>query len=455
MIIGFLLLFPICLIYLLICLPFDLFPFFRNKKRYSDTLDIIPKLGYIVGVGGTIGAGKSTCTAGIATYMEQYLIDLAYDKIEYIQTIMNKFDFTQLNKMLDEFMFDEKMDLIMEITSPITEELLFAKIKDFDTHEIESYHRVYDDGIKEHTYEDLLKQYIEAYMAIKRDNYIYSNIKFDSIITDKRAFDLSGADFKIKERFSDSDYRLRRYCFLFFDEGTLDADKINLNWQKSGQEDSGTVEHTRLFRQLFVETGYYYTTLQNPERLVKVERELFNSIIMIKEKNDFQEFKRLKHILRMFNWVNEKSHRLKVKVKKFFHIKHNPNKKSLYKHVKRLILTLRDKLNSLDYLVYDVDIYDTAKEAENGSKNGYSTKFVLPKKWCYSPIDTHEFAYQYDAAVAKSKVSPAPKQDTYFMDDKIKLAEQILARKQKKNKEKKTKDDSENENKPVKVVFEN
>lgn len=456
MIIGFLLLFPICLIYFLICLPFDLFMYIRNKKRYIDTLDIIPRLGYIVGVGGNIGAGKSTSTAGITTFMEEYIMGLAYSKMDYIQTIINDYDFTMLNKKLDDFLFDEKMELMMELTYPLTEEAIYAKIKNFETKEIELFDRIYDDGIKEHSYEEFIREYIEAYMAIKRNNYVYSNIKFDSIVTDNRAFDLCGDDFKIKERLHEKNYRLRRYSIFFYDEATLDADKINLNWQKTGQEDSGTIEQLRLFRHYFKGLSYYYTTLQNPERLVKAERELFNSIIMIREKKDFQEFKRLKHMLNMFNWVNEKSHSFKLKTKNIFHIRHNPNKKNMYKNIKRFILKFTDKLNSLDYLVYDVEIYNTAKEAENGSRNSCNAKFVLPKKWCYSPIDTYEYSYQYDASVAKSEVSPAPKEDTYFIDDKIKLADRLLAKKVKKNKEKENKSDElEEKTKPVKVVFGN
>lgn len=437
MIIGLLLLFPISLIYLLICFPFDLFPYLKRKKNYINTLGIIPSLGYIVGIGGNIGAGKSTSTAGITTFMEDYVIGLAYERLECIQTIMNRYDFTKLNLYLDTIFFDTKIEKLKELTAPLTNDALYIKQLNDETGEMELINREYNDGIKIYSYEHLLKEYIEAYMAIKRNNYVYSNIKFDSIITDNRAFDLKGSDFKIKERNQSNNYRLRRYSIFFYDEATLDAEKINLNWQKSGQADSGTIEHLRLFRHYFKGKSYYYTTLQNPERLVKAERELFNSIIMIRGKRDLEMFKRIKHILRMANWINEKSHAFKRKIKRLFRMRNNENKTSIYKNIKRLILTLTDKLNSMDYLEYDVEIYDTAKEAENGSRNSNNVKFVLPKKWCYSPIDTYEYSYQYDAAVEKSTVSPAPKLDPYKIEDKIKLADEVLAIKTKRSNDKK------------------
>ena len=419
MILLLLIVLPALIIYVGICLPIDLFKYVKWKKNYQETLEIIPSLGYIIGVGGHVGAGKSTSVAGITTFMENYVASQAEEKLEYVQTIINKYNFTKLNNYLDSLFYDEKMQKVINGSLPLIEDYAYD----------DDYHITYYDGIKEHTYEDLFKDYIEAYLALKRNNFVFCNIKFDSVVTGNRAFELKGSDFKIKDRFLEKDYRLRRYSIFFYDEATLDTDKINLNWQKTGQEDSGTIEHLRLFRHYYKGKSYYFTTLQNPGRLVKAERELFNSIIMIKDKEDLEQFKRIKHIIKVANWCNETAHNFKLKLRGFFHVRYNANKRSLYKNIKRLLLVAKDRLDSKDYLRYYVDIYDTAKEADNGSRNAYSTKLILPKKWCYGPIDTYEYAYQYDAAVAESKVSPTPKLDDSMLEDKIKLATEYLAKK--------------------------
>ena len=328
MVIGLLLLFPILLIYLLIFSPIDLIRHWLNKKRFKRTRTIISNSGYIIGVGGKIGAGKSTSTAGITTYLENYVTGLIYEKMDYVQTIMNKYDFTGLNKYLSNVFFDEKIDRLQNSTLPLTHDALYIN---------DEYHRCYDDGIKEHTYEDMLKDYMEAYLALNRGNYVYSNIKFDSIVTGNRAFELKGSDFKIKDRLLAKNYRLRRYSVFFYDEATLDVDKINFNWQNTAKDDSGTIEHLRLFRHYFKGKSYYITTLQNPERLVKAERELFNSIYMIRDKYDFEEFKRIKKVINVIDNCNEKVHSLKNKLKKLARIPIKSDKRSIYKNIKSFV----------------------------------------------------------------------------------------------------------------------
>ena len=417
MVVTTLLLFPILLFYLIIYSPIDWFRYRRNKKRYKRSLTIINNSGYIIGIGGHIGAGKSTSAAGITTYLENYILGLAREKMDYVQTIINKHDFTQLNNYLSQVFFDEKVDIVQENIKPLTNDVLYIGSE---------YHRFYDDGIKKHTYEDLLKDYIEAYLALNRGNYVYSNIKFDSIVTNQRAFALKGSDFKIKDRLYSHDYKLRRYSLFFYDEATLDADKINFNWQNSAKDDSGTIEHLRLFRHYFKGKSFYITTLQNPERLVKAERELFNSIYMIRDKCDFEEYKRIKKVINLLNNVNETIHSIKNKLKRILRMTIKDDKKSLYKNVKRFLLQAKDRLNAKDYLVYTVDIYDTAREAESNSRNKFTTKIVLPKKWCYGPIDTYEYSYQYDAAVAVSETSPTESPEDLYIDEKIELATEIL-----------------------------
>lgn len=420
MVIVLLLLLPILTLYLLFFIPIDAIRHLINKRRARRTRTIINNSGFILGIGGPIGAGKSTSASGIVTYLEHHITTLAYQKMDYVQTIINKYDFTELNKYLDAVSFDTKIEKLQNEVSPLVDNSLYLDGE---------YHICYDDGIKVHTYEDLMKDYMEAYLAILRNNYVYSNIKYESIVTGNRAFDLKGSDFKIKDRLLQKNYRLRRYSVFFYDEATLDADKFNLNWQTAAKDDSGTIEHLRLFRHYYKGKSFYITTLQNPERLVKAERELFNSIYMIREKKDFEEFKRIKRVLGVINWFNEFIHKTKNKIKSILHIPLKSDKKSLYKNIKRFLLQKMDRLDAKDFLVYTVDIYDTTKEAESNSRNKFTTKLVFPKKWCYGPIDTYEYSYQYDAAVALSKVSPQEKKQDDFIEEKIELANEMLKKK--------------------------
>lgn len=435
-----LIIFPFLTLYSLYALPADGISALIAKKQFKKSREILSDSGHIIGIGGHVGVGKTTSTSGYVSFFESYVAGLAYDKIDYVQTIINKMDFTKLNNELDKFYFDEKPEVIFNTVYPLIEEYIGE----------DEYYYAYDDGIKIHSYEELIKDYIEAYMAIKRNNYVFCNIKFDSVITGQRAFDLKGSDLKIKERFWAEDYRLRRYSVFFYDEATLDPDKLNFNWQQTASDDSGTIEHLRLFRHYFKGKSYYLTTLQNPKRLVKAERELFTSIFMIQDKFDVETFKRIKRIFKIISWINEKTHMISTIAKRILHIPLKNNKKSLYKNIKRFTMQVLDRLNSKDYVAYDIEVFRTAENAEERSNGDFSTTVVYPKKWCYGPIDTYEYSYQYDSAVQKSKVSPEPKQIEETIEEKIKLAGNFLT---KKVKSKDNKTDEKVKVKPKKVVL--
>ena len=384
----------------------DLIQHLSRGKKHKKTRKRLLKIGTKVGFTGETGIGKTTCASGAITFFETHIIDLTKQKMEYVQTIMSDYDFVYLNHFIDTMCLynpDAKPEVLFDLSISAIQEQLYKRDE----------HRYYFDGIKVHTYETLMMDYIEARVAYNRKNYVFSNIDYESLITGAKNYDLDGSDTKFKERWYGNDFRLRRYSATFFDEETLDPDKVNTNWQQIAQAESGAMEFLRLHRQLFKETSWYIATLQHGGRMVKTQRELFNSIVHIVKRKRLSEFKVIKFLYKCLTVLNETSHKLYKLVTR--NSDKLASRKTLYKKRKKFLLHILDMLNAKDFLAYKVEIYqDTDKEATH-SASRIETTFVFPITWCFSPVNSWDFAYQYDEAVKRSNVSPVVKQrDTYL-----------------------------------------
>lgn len=413
----------------------------KALKLQYETEYIISQLGFVVGIFGQIGAGKSTGACAITTALEKQIMMRLYQRNSYIRTIINNFDFNALNAYLMNISQDGLAT--PEKIFKITEEKLSNYIYKEEEQDNEMYllDRTYDNGIKVVSYENLMKEYIENSLAIYRNNYVFCNVKFRSNVTGNRAYDLSGDDFKIKERYWAKNYRLRRHSVFFYDESTLDPDKLNLNWQEKSKTDDGTLEHLRLFRHYYKGSSFYITTLQNVGRLNKSERELFNSLVKIESRKELSYSNTLKRIVNKLMQINDTYHRIALKFKSKRKKQIIENTVTKYKKRKKILLHWMDLLNSKDPILYRVRIYNATKQAENETRDYDSVTLLFSKKDCYGCGDTYEYSYNYDASLEQSTSVPEPKINDNTIENKIILANQnlkIYEKGNKKSKEKKS-----------------
>jgi len=387
-------------------------------RKLKKTHNEVYGWGFVFGIVGELGIGKTTKTNGLISLLENYMKDLIKEKEEYTFTIINKMDFTYLNfvlKVMCENHEDCKPEEIFERVYPITKPYLYDKKGNPLT---------YNNGIKKIKYEEIMLEYIEAIIAKHRNNFVWCNIDYESAITGNQAYDLTPDDTKLKDRWENHDFTPRRYGILAFDDVALNEDKINLNWQKIAQESSGSIEFLRTFRHLFKETDRYICNLQNAGRLVKTDRELFNSIIEIVSKEDYERFSFCKSVVSFIDRTNDFIHKVRVKLtRKKLRLE---EKISKYRNRKRKLWHLLDILDSKDYIKYTVNVYNTSKDAENKTNKSKQTKIYFPKKWCYAPTETFAYSYLYDALLQTSTAAPRRKESKYYIEDKIALAEKML-----------------------------
>lgn len=416
---------------LLLIYLFEIVQHHHREKKFKKSRKRCSQMGTKIVVTGDTGAGKTTLVAGISTFLEKHVMKLAKDKMEYIQIIMCKYDFRYFNFLIDTFSYfnyDIKTNELFDIILPAIEKVLYKGEN----------HNYYYDGIKVKSYEELIKEYIEARVAINRKNYVWSNIEYISLVTGKKSYDLDPRAIQIKDRLADGRFDLRKYSILFYDEETMDPNKKNTQWQRVALEDTGAPEFYRVHRQLFKETSFYLGTAQHGNRIIKEQRELYNTVIHVSKRKRLSEYSIVKFIFKAGKWFNETVHKIKMKLiknKDKALAKMNAYKKRQYFYMHKL-----DILNSNDFLSYTVDMYESTEDEANHSRERIGYKFIFPIKWCFSPINSWEFSYQYDELVENSIKSPkirqlnAKESTRYYLSKKKKISAKEAEKPKKRNK---------------------
>lgn len=370
----------------------------------EDTEDYITyNLGYVVFVDGNIGAGKTTLSAGFTNMRSyQYQLD-ALDKINEIVNILYYVDFSYVDSVINlafNTIHITNADMIISILYDpklIDEELFkLANIKP-----IEDFQKLfkgnYNDYLTVSSKNSLLRDYIDAELAILRNNYVYFPFrKFYSRITDNYSMPFLNKMYDLKISFEEKVFSVFRYSIIFDDEKALT--KSNVNWQSNRKEDGGGDMFLRLIRQMGKEHITYITTIQNFGRADLIERELADTILHVVKRKVINPHKvtiaYYQFLIKLLNVA------LKIR------LKFSKNKdKTLKKEnkIKKLKFNLHSKINYLNaaaFIRYQGYHYSSKDDYGKPLQDclGFATKFslVFPLQYCYGSIDTFAYSVLYD-----------------------------------------------------------
>ena len=370
----------------------------------EDTEDYITyNLGYVVFVDVNIGAGKTTLSAGITNMRSyQYQLD-ALDKINEIVNILYYVDFSYVDSFINlafNTIHITNADMIISILYDpklIDEELFkLANIKP-----IEDFQKLfkgnYNDYLTVSSKNSLLRDYIDAELAILRNNYVYFPFrKFYSRITDNYSMPFLNKMYDLKISFEEKVFSVFRYSIIFDDEKALT--KSNVNWQSNRKEDGGGDMFLRLIRQMGKEHITYITTIQNFGRADLIERELADTILHVVKRKVINPHKvtiaYYQFLIKLLNVA------LKIR------LKFSKNKdKTLKKEnkIKKLKFNLHSKINYLNaaaFIRYQGYHYSSKDDYGKPLQDclGFATKFslVFPLQYCYGSIDTFAYSVLYD-----------------------------------------------------------
>lgn len=297
----------------------------------------------------------------------------------------------------------------------------------------------YDNGL---TYLDgytILRDYINAKLALIRNNYVYFiNRKFFSFITHNYARDFDEKLTDIKDAYISKSYSIDMYSILFWDEVAL-SDHKSTNFQAYASSDGGSDAFLRLVRQIGKGTIDVVKTVQDINRAVKVERELLTSVINIEQRDEIiiSSFRyKLLNLYKKFllliqeHWLSvidkimnlqykyHYSRRLKRKLK----LKQGDSEEAESDEIEKLtsnvylkvnkirnkvskIQTKIDKLYASSILAYKGTLYYSADDVNKKdlAKNRFK-KFTVffPIRYCYGSVDTYAYSIVGDLLQLRS-----------------------------------------------------
>lgn len=234
-------------------------------------------LGLVTYICGNIGAGKTTCGAAISNVLSKVKKEQALSRAAQIREIFSKVDFNKVDAVIS-LAFQSKLTNTDAILN-----FLFDNFSDIKG-EIEN--KFYDDGFYPVSYTSLLRDYVDAIIAIDRNRYVYFNRrKFYCWTTDTWAMDYKPSMIDLKDRFLTKDYKIQRYTVIFEDEKVLSG-KVSTNFNEVAKEDGGGDTFLRLIRQLGKGTIHYISTAQDFTRVVKQERELATGVLNLTKRTE-------------------------------------------------------------------------------------------------------------------------------------------------------------------------
>ena len=314
----------------------------------------------------------------------------------------------------------------------------------------------YDNFLNLTACKDILTDYVEAQLALLRNNYVYfPRRRFYNRVTKNFAMDFDPSYMDIKDRYKSGDYRIQKYTTIFEDEKTLTANNVDDRDEKKA--DKGKEKFLRLIRQMGKGTVHYICTAQDFGRDVALYRELATSVLYVMDREEKEVISFLRPFYKFLletcddlltyyegilnqvqdwqrthlnNIVSEKEARKveltaseKEKVQKAFD--DATKRKSKIRKFRHRVNQLINKEFACSFIRYRGVIYydanDVGKDIDkddgspfSGSKGEYFD-FYFPITFAYGSSDTYAYSALQDMLVDKSMA----KQDFYDPNERI------------------------------------
>ncbi|MGM9858933.1 MAG: hypothetical protein ACI311_06785 [Bacilli bacterium] len=370
------------------------------SKKINDTEVIcnyeLDKTIYLV---AGMGGGKTTLMAALCnTYSKLYMYK-AHSVIEKTKAIIIECNWNDINKIIDKC-YDEHLyfkDTVFVLKNKYPSIFNFKR-KDYINNEVD--------------YENLIIDYVEAYYALRQNNFVYSPAVTPilSRITNNYSRCLDPDWLKLKVSFDNNIFGLSRYSVIAEDEKATNQDKKESDYQNNAKVDDGIPEFFRLIRNAGKGTMTYITCNQDAARWVSVERHLMFTNLSIQN----FEIKRTHRPLMMFYGLLNGIVKLIYKFIAFLHFnkvaKENfLNRENAFKKINRFFVEKDNKLFAKSIIVYTVhnyhDIDDLGKENTEANTYYKKLKLFFPITYAFGCIDTHIYAHIFDKLIESSKVS--------------------------------------------------
>ena len=365
------------------------------RMFYGSYMSIF-KLGLIIAISGVIRAGKSTLTAGLTHLFTFKIQNDLRAKIEEIEVSLKEINFVNLRKQIDLLPFSlDQIDTLFNVL--VSNYLIPSNDKFIFTNKLSE---AYFDFLNYQDKLDLLKEYVICYLHLKRDSFIFSNIRMYNQITRSYAKEFSNDWIKLK---NNNSFPLLPFSVMVEDDKLIYDS--NIGYMKKLHEDTGSDLFYRLYGHLFKEKSYYICTVQDVNRWIKLEREIAQTHIFVFKSNIVGNYPKINFLLILIENILRFFYNQLRKYSKNDRYFNNNNwfKAQFYK-----IKQSRKKLFSKSFVFYEAAVYSNidhvGKEIKEDDLYSYYIDFVLPIPYVFGILNTHEFNILYDHLYERSDI---------------------------------------------------
>ena len=412
-------------------------------KACEDTYNFIfspnSPMGLITYLVGKQGAGKTTMGAGLTNMTALYMKNIASKTIEKTISTYPKISWDKIDDVI-QFDWDKGKSNWYEI---------LKDVETIDDHNLKAFlsQKLIETFLFPQEPKTILQDYIEAKMALIRDNYAYFKgsemiVRFNY----KWAMNMDDELIKLTNNYYRGDYHLQKFVSIFEDEKTITARNKNGNYSSAN---GGSYLFSQFIRHLGNVGGKirYYTTTQRAGRVSIYERELSMTTIKIQGHRELFNFdfggllinsvmpylmtlqkflgdirERLFSSIALYDYKkydlacsNKRKKNSEMLAKKYLNkaiIANDKRSKSYY--LKGFINKLNNYLAyvySNGFLIYSTTIYTDIDSNGNYSGDGKSRNFVFPLSWCYGSVNS--YCYRWIDKVLAEKAFEANYNQNY------------------------------------------
>ena len=349
----------------------------------EDSIDTKEKISNYVKtnnfVSGKVGAGKSSFLSALTHIKVIIHQENINEKINNTKKILYTLNYYDLDNLINSSY--RKNKYIPDILN------LIYKDDEFNNYLFGEY-----DNYRQTTPKtSLIKDYVTAYCAFLRNNYVMSNFPLYNRITNTFNIKLTDDFFHIKDEKLQKKYYIPAYLSIVEDELALGDQKNTVSTYNL--DNSGRDTAMRLFRQLKNETTDWTGASQNSTRVQKGTRELGNTFFMIESRRVIGAQKRFSLIFKnkedkLIKKMKKTASKMEEKEAEIYLNSNNEFKKKIYD-----LYQFQNRIYASSFIEYKVRITHSEKDLERwDTANLPLVKLVFPLTWCYGTYRTCQHA---------------------------------------------------------------
>lgn len=382
-------------VFVLFLLFFDrIYRYVLLKHFYNSFMWTYNYSSYLITVSGAIRKGKSTLMFGLHHLFSLKRNQVLISKMNEIESILIDLNFSYIKNNF--MIYLENSDFNFDIA--VNNLLNDLKINsDKYLYNLDDY--LYD-NMKYTSHISLLKKWLFYFYHYNKNHFVYSNIKTFNQISCTYSLQFKYNWLKLKDFKINKEFPFDEFSIFMYDEMLLESK--NDNSIKKSNEDPGTDIFFRLFGQLFRENSQFICTLQNVNRMLSIDRELFQQHIYVRNSYLVNSFKVRQYIINLLERINDFIYSLISKILTKFNRTDYLDKCNIFKKINRFIIIWNKKNISKSFIKFETTIYDNldnvGKFVSNDDENSsaYNFNFYIPTIYCWDIGDTHIFHAVYE-----------------------------------------------------------